>query len=186
MVKENLETKFYSLLKETSREGIDDVIEWLKSEHAEKCPASTKPERHGAYEGGWMQHSYNAYVLFKEKNKRFDLGLEETTLRLVGLLHDACKVGSYVENKLKNGNLSDKQPYKYETNLPMGHGEKSVYQLVKHGLKLSDNEALLIRWHMGPYDSAWMEFEIGNDVKKVAKAVTAFQTADQEAAAYLD
>lgn len=184
MKKENLETKFYTLLKETEREGIDNVIEWLKSEHAEKCPASTKIEFHGAYEGGWMQHSYNTYVLFKEKNKRFDLGLEEATLRLVGLLHDACKVGSYVD-KLKKG-ISEKQPYKYETNLPMGHGEKSVYQLIKHGLKLSDEEALMIRWHMGAYNTAWLEFETGNHVKKVAKAVTAFQTADQEAAAYLD
>lgn len=185
-MKENLETKFYQLLKETKREGIDSVIEWLKSEHAEKCPASVKPERHGAYEGGWMQHSYSTYVLFKEKNERFNLGLEEDTLRIVGLLHDACKIGCYTKNRLKDGKLSDKQPYKYSTDLHMGHGSKSVYQIMKHGLKLKDEEAMMIKWHMGAYEQEWLEFETGTKVKGVVKAVIALQTADQEASAYLD
>ncbi|MBL7100543.1 MAG: HD domain-containing protein [Nanoarchaeota archaeon] len=183
---ENLEDKFYQLLKETKREGIDDVIEWLKSEDAEKCPASTKPGRHGAYEGGWMQHSYNTYILFKEKNERFDLGLEEDTLRIVGMLHDACKIGAYKEKLLKDGKISEKQPYKYEPDLILGHGDKSVYLLVKHGLKLKDDEAMMIRWHMGPYEQAWLEFETSTKVKELVKAVTAVQTADQEASSYLD
>jgi len=186
MKKESLESKFYSLLKETKREGIDSVISWLKEEGFEKCPASTKPGRHGAYEGGLLEHSYNTYTLFKEKNERYSLGLEEDSVRIVALLHDACKVGSYTEKKLKDGKKSEKQPFRYETNFHFGHGEKSVYLLMKQGLKLSDEEAMMIRWHMGAYETAWTEFDNSDRVKSVAKAVTALQAADQEASAYLD
>ncbi|MDP2906451.1 MAG: HD domain-containing protein [Nanoarchaeota archaeon] len=187
MKEEKLETKFYKLLSETKREGIEDIIGWLKEEEFEKYPASTgRQKRHGAYEGGLLQHSYNTYLLLKEKNEKYNLELEEDSLRIVGLLHDICKVGAYTEKKLKSGEQSEKQPFKYDTDLHFGHGEKSVYLLMKHGLKLNDKEAMLIRWHMGPYDSAWMEFGTSDKVKSVAKEVTAIQTADQEAAAYMD
>lgn len=36
---------------------------------------------------------------------------------------------------------------------PMGHGEKSVF-LIQRFIKLSEPEALAIRWHMGAYDEA--------------------------------
>ena len=36
----------------------------------------------------------------------------------------------------------------------MGHGEKSVYLIMKH-MELTDDEALAIRWHMGAYDDAF-------------------------------
>lgn len=186
MKDESLEKKFYELLKGTKREGIEDIIGWLKAEKFDECPASTKPGRHGAYEGGLLKHSYNTYVLLKEKNERFHFGLEEETVRITALLHDTCKVGSYNEKKLKSGKQSEKQPFRYETNLHLGHGEKSVYLLMKHGLKLTDEEAMMIRWHMGAYETAWTDFDNSDKVKSVVKAVTALQTADQEASAYLD
>lgn len=178
--------KFYTLLEATKREGIEEIIKWLEAEGFDKCPASTKPGRHGAYEGGLLVHSYNTYTLFKEKNIRYSLGLEEDTLSIVALLHDVCKVGSYNEKKLKSGKQSEKQPFRYETNLHLGHGEKSVYLLMKHGLKLTDEEAMMIRWHMGAYETAWTDFDNSDRVKSVAKAITALQSADQEASAYLD
>ena len=36
---------------------------------------------------------------------------------------------------------------------PFGHGEKSVF-LIGRYMKLTDEEALAIRWHMGAYDEA--------------------------------
>ncbi|MEG1594647.1 MAG: hydrolase, partial [Oscillibacter sp.] len=36
---------------------------------------------------------------------------------------------------------------------PLGHGEKSLYQIVRY-MDLNPCEALAIRWHMGAYDSA--------------------------------
>ena len=36
---------------------------------------------------------------------------------------------------------------------PFGHGEKSVF-LIARFMRLTDEEALAIRWHMGSYDDA--------------------------------
>lgn len=36
---------------------------------------------------------------------------------------------------------------------PFGHGEKSVF-LISRLMRLTDEEALAIRWHMGAYDDA--------------------------------
>ena len=36
---------------------------------------------------------------------------------------------------------------------PFGHGEKSVF-LISRFMRLTDEEALAIRWHMGAYDDA--------------------------------
>ena len=44
--------------------------------------------------------------------------------------------------------------YTVKDQIPMGHGEKSVYLVMKH-MELTDDEALAIRWHMGAYDDAF-------------------------------
>jgi len=44
-----------------------------------------------------------------------------------------------------------KSSYKVVDQLPMGHGEKSVYILQKY-INLTDEEALAIRWHLGGFD----------------------------------
>ena len=36
---------------------------------------------------------------------------------------------------------------------PFGHGEKSVFLIERH-MRLTDAEALAIRWHMGAFDDA--------------------------------
>ena len=36
---------------------------------------------------------------------------------------------------------------------PLGHGEKSLYLIQRH-MDLEPEEALAIRWHMGPIDNA--------------------------------
>ncbi len=41
--------------------------------------------------------------------------------------------------------------YKVKEALPMGHGEKSVYIIMKY-MDLTDEEALAIRWHMAGFD----------------------------------
>lgn len=38
-------------------------------------------------------------------------------------------------------------------NLPLGHGEKSVIQIMRF-MQLSEEEMLAIRWHMGAFDYA--------------------------------
>ena len=42
---------------------------------------------------------------------------------------------------------------------PMGHGEKSVINLLCSGLELYDDEMLAIRWHMEAWDLAFQSPE---------------------------
>lgn len=62
---------------------------------------------------------------------------------IASLLHDACKADIYkpVIKRQKNasGIWEDKPEYDVDyTNFPLGHGEKSVNLLLKHGLKMTN------------------------------------------------
>ena len=172
------------LLRSTARTGIDGLIDWLDSgADFFIAPASSIPGRHGCYEGGLAQHSLNVYGLFLEKAGQYGLGLEDDEIIISSLLHDLCKAGFYRQNILKNGRVSEAKPYTVEDCFPFGHGEKSVYLASKY-IELTKNEALLIRWHMGPFDSQW-EF-YGDKVIRECPAVVAFHSADYEASVYLD
>lgn len=172
------------LLRGTEREGIDDLIVWLEEEtDFFTAPASSKTERHGCYEGGLADHSANVYSIFRQKAVQFSLDLEDDEIVIASLLHDLCKANFYTPNTLKNGKVSEAKPYSIEEAFPMGHGEKSAYLAAKY-IPLTDNEALLIRWHMGPFEKEW-EF-YGDKVKKACPAIIAFHNADHEASTYLD
>ena len=56
-----------------------------------------------------------------------------------------------MRNKKENGQWIQVPFYTVDEEYPYGHGEKSVYILMREGLKLTDEEALAIRWHMGAY-----------------------------------
>lgn len=73
---------------------------------------------------------------------------------IVSLFHDICKANTYVtemRNKKENGQWIQVPFYTVDEEYPYGHGEKSVYILMREGLKLTDEEALAIRWHMGAF-----------------------------------
>ena len=61
------------------------------------------------------------------------------------LLHDICKADYYEPQ--------DGGGYQVKDRFPFGHGEKSVF-LISRFMRLTDEEALAIRWHMGAYDDA--------------------------------
>ena len=61
-----------------------------------------------------------------------------------------CKVNYYADVGM-DGN--GETIYQVIDQFPFGHGEKSVY-LISRFMRLTDEEALAIRWHMGPYDDA--------------------------------
>lgn len=129
-------------LSQVVRPGADKLLEWLKSTDFFTAPASTR--FHGAYPGGLVKHSLNVYyALLGNFNLR---GLySPQTQAIVALLHDVCKANYYA------GEYPD---YTVKDQMPMGHGEKSVYLVMKH-MELTDDEALAIRWHMGAYDDAF-------------------------------
>ena len=143
-------------LSQVTRPGADKLLEWLKSTDFFTAPASTR--FHGAYPGGLVKHSLNVYyALLGNFNLR---GLySPQTQTIVALLHDVCKVNYYA------GEYPD---YTVKDQIPMGHGEKSVYLVMKH-MELTDDEALAIRWHMGAYDDA---AKGGSKVLSAAMAAT--------------
>lgn len=141
------------------RDGSDKLLDWLEKSDFFTAPASGK--RHSAYRGGLCQHSINVYKRFvkllqSEYGDNWTKKVSPESVAVMGLLHDVCKVNTYVEDvkNVKNqetGKWEQKPYFRYEDNLPYGHGEKSVY-IISAFIKLSREEALAINWHMGEYD----------------------------------
>ena len=150
--------KYLDLIKENiKREGIENLVEYLKKSDFFTAPASTK--YHSCYAGGLCAHSLNVYerLLNLVKNEYGEnwqdhMSLESVTI--VGLFHDLCKVDMYVteyRNVKENGNWVQKPFFATQDKLPYGHGEKSVY-IVNGFMRLTRDEAMCINWHMGEYD----------------------------------
>lgn len=149
-----LTEQFVDLLRSTGRSGIEKLIRYLQEEtDFFSAPASTK--YHGAYEGGLLQHSMNVYeVLRYDPDRNFSFS---DSIIIVALLHDICKANCYRSEKRnvkENGVWVEKQVYVFDDELPLGHGEKSLY-LASKFIELSDEEAAAIRWHMGAFDNAF-------------------------------
>lgn len=156
---EDKKKEFIDLLKSTNREGIENLINWLENESDFfTSPASTK--YHLNYEGGLLEHSLN--VLDQMINQlALDLSDEQITEELrvstviVSLLHDICKANYYSvrEKNVKNEKGEwVKEPYFITDDMyPLGHGEKSVMIIQKY-IKLTDDEIMAIRWHMGGFE----------------------------------
>lgn len=165
--KEVFQNIFTSKIK---RPGAPELLQWLEEEtDFFTAPASTK--YHGAYAGGLLNHSLNVYDELKRavlagwypKALLFEMGFGieemEEAVAICGLLHDVCKVNVYhgkvVESGMLEGGVSYVRydGYEFRDSFPLGHGEKSLY-LISKFIRLRDEEALAIRWHMGPYDEA--------------------------------
>ena len=140
------------------RDGADKLLEWLEKSDFFTAPASAR--RHSSYRGGLCQHSINVYKRFiklleSEYGSEWTKKISPESVAIMGLLHDICKVDTYVED-LKNvkvdGRWEQKPYFKIQDNLPYGHGEKSVY-ILSAFMRLTREEALGINWHMGEYDA---------------------------------
>ncbi len=165
------------------RAGAAELLEWLRSEtDFFQAPASTK--HHLAHPGGLVQHSLN---VFEELWGEMDFGDKRIaeSIAICGLLHDICKANYYAVNYTQDpeGSISH---YSVKDKLPMGHGEKSVY-LIQKFMKLTDEEALAIRWHMGAWDDAVRGGSRGlNEAMKVSPLVYELHAADMRATHILE
>ena len=123
----------------------DIFVEWLDDLGFFEAPASTK--RHGAYEGGLFDHSFNVAKYLTELTEQLGLTWEkETSPYIVGMYHDLCKCGLYIPKE-------DGIGYDFNTDLIIpGHGDRSVIMLQKF-VNLTDEEIACIRWHMGAYET---------------------------------
>lgn len=156
---QEMKSKFLSICKnEIKRDGITELLEWIEASDFFVAPASTK--YHGAYPGGLVEHSLNVYECLKEIVGRYkNLNISNETIAIVALFHDLCKanfykVGSRNVKDEKTGQWYKKEVYEIEERFPIGHGEKSCIILQWFLKRLSTDELLAIRYHMGGFDVA--------------------------------
>ena len=159
------------------------------------APASTR--FHLSEPGGLVKHSVHVYErlreLFSSELERNTDGPvilsdeDEEKIAVCGLLHDVCKVNFYgveMRNRKNEQGQWEKYPfYVINDQLPYGHGEKSVY-IISGFMKLTREEAMAIRWHMGfsgPEDAR----TVGQAFQKYPLAF-ALATADMEASYFLE
>jgi hypothetical protein len=158
--------RFETMLRECKRDGIEELIGFLRKSDFYTAPASTR--YHSCHEGGLLEHSLNVAdcLLNKLENPTWKNILGEVgreSIILCALLHDVCKTYFYVV-EMKNKKVYKDTGKKIDSNgrydwetvpgytvddkYPYGHGEKSV-MMVERYIKLTPEERYAIRWHMG-------------------------------------
>lgn len=135
------------------------MIDWLRTTDFYTAPASS--QYHDSFPGGLLVHSlkvYNKMIELISNVPSFSkVNVAEATI--VALVHDWCKIGYYekYDRNVKNeatGQWEKVPSYKInQQGIPLGHGTTSLYIAMKM-LKLSVEQALAIRWHMGEYNVA--------------------------------
>lgn len=119
------ENRFITLLTSTEREGVNDLIEYLKSTDFFYAPASTK--YHGNFRGGLCQHSLYVYDIMhklvdnyielkgdeyiNDLGDNYDEAIKSTIL--VSLLHDLSKTNMY-EETVQNKKIYSKDGSKHD------------------------------------------------------------------------
>jgi hypothetical protein len=145
-------------------------ITFLKGTDFYSAPSSAS--FHSNYEGGLLDHSLLVYAAAcKLKNVYLELKpelaswLDDNSIIISTLLHDVCKTEFYKPKqkwkKDENDQWVSYNSFEISDSFPIGHGEKSVIMLLAIGLKLTPEEMIAIRFHMGSWDGALLT----NDVK---------------------
>lgn len=144
-------------------ENINELVIRLQEIGFFDAPASTK--YHGSHEGGLFEHScavYNNLWLLTKRNEL--VWKRPRSPFIVGMFHDLRKADQYQHSTLGvclNGdNVYDTTKWEYrEQTILKGHGDKSV-MLLSTLMKLTEEEVLCIRYHMGAFDdkSEWSNY----------------------------
>ena len=121
-----------------------------------------------------------------ELDNTLEAKLPKESIIIAALLHDVCKSDIYKKTikrqKNANGQWVDMEGYDVDySNLPLGHGEKSVIIALQAGLSLTKEEILAIRWHMHAWELPFHSYEAKsclNVAKENTPLVTLIQTAD--------
>lgn len=138
--------------------------------------------------GGLCLHSLKVYEIFDTLCSMYNPGFSAESRAVCALLHDLCKVNTYVTavKSRKTGEYwpngkpkwEDYVGYEVSDKFPFGHGEKSVYRILQH-MPLTDEEAIAIRWHMGAYDDgARVSLRTLGNATSVFPVTTLLQCAD--------
>lgn len=193
--------RFEELLRETNRDGIEDLITFIQKSDFYIAPASTV--YHSCHEGGLLEHSLNVYdrLIKKLEDEVWINSCKATTenITICALLHDICKSYFYVKEIRNRKVYSDNgtkrdgmgrfdwesyESFTVDDRIPYGHGEKSV-MMIEQYIKLEPIERYAIRWHMGftEPDSTWKTLSAA--IKKYP-LILAIHTADLEATYLLE
>ncbi len=195
----DMKTTFCERLRQTGREGVENIISMLEELGFFVAPASTR--FHLNREGGLLEHSVNvcdAALDIREmaikRKPAMKERLPEESVVIAALLHDVCKADIYkpASNKMKIAAklMPGASPYSLDYGgLLLGHGEKSVIMLLQNGLKMTDDEIIAIRWHMSAWD---LSFQSGSSLGNYGKAknscqlLTVIQCADEIASSIME
>lgn len=176
-----------------TRPGADKLLAWIESSDFFTAPASTR--FHLPVPGGLLEHSLHVFERMKAicaHETTVTPGFNEPsmeTIAICGLLHDICKANFYaveMRNRKNDQGRWEQYPfYVVDDKLPYGHGEKSVY-IISGFMRLSREEAMAIRWHMGFSDNDFKGggYSVGNAFEQFPLAVL-LHIADLQAT-YLD
>ena len=177
------------------REGAEELLNFLTSDHSDFFTAPASTRFHGAYEGGLLDHSLNVYdclcdILARPRVKElYGIHYSEESAAIVALLHDLCKVNfyktSFRNQKNPEGKWESVPFYTVEDNLPYGHGEKSVY-IVSGYMRLTRDEAFAIRYHMGFSDVTPQEMNNVSKAFEMFPLAFAVSVADMEASYFIE
>ncbi len=190
------QSRFCQLLRATNRENIEYVIEDLEDLGFFQAPASS--QGHGSFPGGLVEHSLNVYdtaIVIRDQmvKMRPDLAskLNDDSIAIAALLHDVCKADFYVLTKKKRKNeigiYEIQEAYEiHDERFPIGHGEKSVMQILRSGLDITEDEMCAIRWHMGPWNLSRDDERFYRQAGKNSPLPSLIHAADSLAASMLE
>lgn len=161
----------------------EGALGWLRSTDFYVAPASTR--FHDAVPSGLLVHTLKVY------NNMVDLiavpafsKVNVAQATFAALVHDWCKIGMY-ESYMRNvkdeatGQWKKEPAYRVEAkNIPLGHGVTSMY-LASRVSKLSVEQCLAIRHHMGPWNVADVEKPELQKANETYPLVYLIQFADQ-------
>lgn len=146
------------------------------------APASVK--YHSCYEGGLVEHSINVTKHLVQLTQRLNIHWDRPeSPYIIGMFHDLCKVGFYTTEKKwtkdENGKWQQVDGYAVDEQQVFGHGDKSCYFLLRHGVVLTDQELYCIKYHMGPYNLTESEQRTFTAACKKCPEILAVCLADQ-------
>lgn len=159
--------RFVSLCHEhIHRDGLEKMLAYLENTDFYTAPSSAM--FHLNEDGGLCQHSMNVFDTLCQIYEQIALphirgGVSPYTeeipmesMAITALFHDICKIKLYHKTerwkKDAHGKWMSYPGYELKDDFPFGHGEKSCLMLSWY-MRLTPEEMLAIRWHMGMYDA---------------------------------
>ena len=155
-----LDNKQYvvSMLKNTGREGMDDLIEYMEDCGFFSAPCSGS--YHLSCEFGLVHHTRHVMEIAEKLGVSLLGGAEYNKIQdsviIAAALHDLGKMGqfekpNYVKNILKDGNKVGKKPFKTNPDLLYVDHEIRSVAIASMFIDLTEEEQFAILYHNGMY-----------------------------------